>query len=80
MTMTMTMTMTMDETQALSYVKAAAVALSLPLDEVRAQSVAGHLVLSAALARQLEAYALDVSDEPVEIYRPAPFVSTERAP
>jgi hypothetical protein len=65
----------MDKTQALDYVKAAAVALSLPLDDARAQAVAGHLVLSASLARQLEAYPLDVSDELVEIYCPAPFPS-----
>lgn len=66
----------MDPTDALQYVKAAAMALALPLDEARAQSVAGHLVLSASLAEQLEEYPLEASDEPAGIYRAAPFLSS----
>lgn len=66
----------MDTTQALKYVKATAVALALPLDDARAERVAGHLVMSAALAHALEGFALQVSDEPAEIYCPAPFPST----
>jgi hypothetical protein len=66
----------MDESQALTYVKAAAMALALPLDDARAQSVAGHLVLSASLAKQLEAFPLEPGDELVAIYGPAPFPST----
>lgn len=63
----------MNEDQAVKYVKAAAAALALPLDDTRAQRVAGHLVISAALAKQLDAFPLDVDDEPVGIYCPAPF-------
>ncbi|MDB5945385.1 MAG: hypothetical protein JWQ33_411 [Ramlibacter sp.] len=66
----------MNEERALQYAKATAVALGLPLDDARAQRVAGHLVLSASLAQQLESYPLDVSDELVEIYCPAPFLSS----
>jgi hypothetical protein len=36
----------------------AAWALALPLDDARAERVAGHLVLSAAFAQALEAYPL----------------------
>jgi hypothetical protein len=63
----------MDKAQALNYVKAAAVALALPLDDARAERVAGHLVLSAAFAQALEAYPLRPHDEPAELYCPAPF-------
>ena len=63
----------MNDSDVLSYVKAAAVALALPLDEARAQRVATHLARSAALAEQLEAFQLGVEDEPAEIYSPAPF-------
>lgn len=63
----------MNESDALAYVKAAAVALALPLDEQRAQRVAQHLARTAALAGELAALPLDVTDEPAEIYRPLPF-------
>ena len=59
--------------QILAYVKAAAVLMELPLGEQRALSVAMHLARTAALARELEAFALDVSEEPAETYCPAPF-------
>jgi hypothetical protein len=63
----------MDETAVLAYVKAAAVALALPLDEAGALRVATHLARTAALARQLDAHALEVADEPAQVYLPAPF-------
>ncbi len=63
----------MTDDEVLAYVKAAALAVSLPLDEARAQRVATHLARTAALARQLEGFALEVSDEAAEIYSPAPF-------
>ncbi len=65
----------MDQTEALRYVKAAAATLALPLDEGRAQRVAGHVVLTASFAQQLESYPLAASDEPVVIYCPAPFLT-----
>lgn len=63
----------MDEQQALSYVRAAAAALALPLDEARVASVAVHLRRTAVLAESLDAWALDPADELAEIYRPLPF-------
>ena len=60
-----------------AYVKATAAVMKLPLDEARAQRVAGHLAITAELARQLEAFPLEVSDELVEIYCPAPFPSSK---
>ena len=63
----------MEENEVLSYVKAAAVALALPLDEARAQRVATHLARTAALAAQLESFPLGVEHEPAEIYRPMAF-------
>lgn len=63
----------MEETEVLAYVKAAAAALALPLDEAQAQRVAVHLARTAAMARQLDAYPLAEHDEPAEIYRPAAF-------
>ena len=66
----------MDAAQALAYVEAAALALALPLDQVRAKRVAGHLVISAAFASALEGYALQPGDEPAEVYWPAPFPAT----
>ncbi len=63
----------MDESEVLAYVKAAAAALRVPMDDAVAQRVAMHLGRTAALARQLEAFDLQVEDEPAEIYRPAPY-------
>ncbi len=60
----------MNEAQALNYVQASATALGLTLDAARAQRVAAHLQRTAALAAQLEQLALDVDDEPAEIYHP----------
>ena len=63
----------MNDEQVLTYVKAAAAALDIPLDEARAARVAMHLGRTAAMARMLDQFALDVSDEPAEIYSPLPF-------
>ena len=63
----------MTDSEVLAYVKAAAVVMQLPLDEQRALRVAMHLARTAALASQLEAFPLDVSEEPAEVYSPAPF-------
>lgn len=59
--------------EVLAYVKAAARALDLPLDENAARSVAGHLARTAAMARLLDGVALAPERELAEIYRPAPF-------
>lgn len=66
----------MDKTQALNYVEVAAVAVGVPLDEARAERVAGHLELAAAFAKALDAYPLQPHDEPAELYCPAPFSSS----
>ena len=63
----------MTDAEVLAYVKAAAMALALHLDDARAQRVATHLARTAVLAQQLEDFPLDVSDEAAEIYCPAPF-------
>jgi Protein of unknown function (DUF4089) len=59
----------------LAYVKATAAMLALPLDEARAQRVAGHLSRTAVLAKLLDDTPLGVEVELAEIYKPAPFVS-----
>jgi hypothetical protein len=63
----------MEESEVLAYVKAAAQAVGLPLDEAAAQRVAGHFSRTVALARLLERAGLSPEDEPAELYRPAPF-------
>lgn len=63
----------MEETEVLDYVKAAARALNLPLDEARAQAVAQHLGRTVAMARLLDAAPLAPEHELAEIYRPAPY-------
>ena len=57
----------------LGYVKATATLLHVPLDDARAERVAAHLAISAALADALEAYPLPPEVEPAEVYCPAPF-------
>lgn len=66
----------MTDPEVLAYVKAAAVVLELPLDEQRALQVATHLARTAVLAGQLATLALDVGEEPAEIYCPAAFPKT----
>jgi hypothetical protein len=63
----------MEESDVLSYVKAAAQAVDLPLDEAAAQRVAAHFSRTLGVARLLERAGLAVADEPAEVYRPAPF-------
>ena len=63
----------MDAQQALDYVKAAAAVVELPLDEARAKRVADYLMLAAGFARALEEFPLDGTDEPAQVYCPAPF-------
>lgn len=63
----------MNEAQTLNYVKAAAVAVGLPLDEAQAVRVAVHLQRTAGLAATLEDIPLAPHDEPAELFRPAPF-------
>lgn len=64
----------MEESEVLSYVKAAAHALDLPLDDAAAQRVAAHFSRTVAIARLLvEQAELAPENELAEIYRPAPF-------
>jgi hypothetical protein len=63
----------MEEGEVLAYVKAAARAADLPLDEAAAQRVAGHFSRTVAIARLLERAELAPEDEPAELFRPAPF-------
>ncbi len=67
----------MNDEQVLDYVKAAAALAGLPMDEARAKRVAAHLARSAELAALVQAAALDLEDEPAEVYRPAPFPDLE---
>lgn len=63
----------MEEGEVLAYVKAAAQAVNLPLDQAAAQRVAGHFARTVAIARLLERAELAPEDEPAELFRPAPF-------
>ena len=63
----------MTDAQGLTYVKAAAAMLELPLDDEQAERVAVHLARTAVLAAQLDAVAMGVDDEPAQVYCPAPF-------
>ena len=63
----------MDVAETLAYVKAAALAVRLPLDDAAAQRVADHMGRTAAMARMLDAAELAPEHELAEIFRPAPF-------
>jgi len=63
----------MEERAVLHYVKAAAQAVELPLDEARAAAVAAHLGRTAAMAKLLDTVPLAPEHELAEIFRPAPF-------
>jgi hypothetical protein len=63
----------MEEGEVLAYVKAAAQAVALPLEEAAAQRVAAHFSRTVAIARLLERAELAPEDEPAEVFRPAPF-------
>jgi hypothetical protein len=63
----------MEPAETLAYVKAAARAVNLPLDDATAQRVAEHLGRTAAMARLLDNADLAPEHELAEIFRPAPF-------
>jgi len=69
----------MEESEILDYVKAAAVALDLPLDAARAQAVAQHFGRSVAIARVLDDAPLAPEHELAEIYRPCTFPGEDSA-
>jgi hypothetical protein len=69
----------MTEPEVLAYVKAAAMAVNLPLDDARAAAVAQHLGRTVAIARLVETAALAPHDELAEIFRPAPFPAEDAA-
>jgi hypothetical protein len=62
-----------EEAEVLQYVKSAAQAVGLPLDEARAAAVAQHFGRTVAIARLLEQAPLAPEQELAEIYSPAPF-------
>ncbi|ARP80089.1 hypothetical protein CAL12_04120 [Bordetella genomosp. 8] len=61
------------EDTALAYVQASAALLDLPLDAAQAARVAVYLARTADMARVLEDAPLEVADEPVALFCPAPF-------
>jgi hypothetical protein len=63
----------MNDESVLAYVRASAALLDLPLDAAQAARVAAHLARTADMARMLDEAPLDVADEPVALYCPAPF-------
>ena len=65
----------MEPAEALIYVKAAARAVGMPLDDAAAQRVAEHFARTASMARVLETAQLAPEHELAEIYCPAPFPS-----
>jgi hypothetical protein len=69
----------MTEDEVLSYVRAAARTMNLPLDETRLQAVALHFGRTVAIARVVESAPLAPHDELAEIYCPAPFPTEESA-
>ncbi len=69
----------MEPAELLAYVKSAAIALKLPLDDAAAQRVAEHMARTAAMAALLERADLAPDDELAEIFRPAPFPLQEPA-
>ncbi|MES2282570.1 MAG: AtzG-like protein [Pseudomonadota bacterium] len=66
----------MDDTEALAFVKAAAAAVSLPLDDEQIKRVAVHMQRTSLMAAQLDAFTMHVDMEPAEVYSPAPFPTT----
>ena len=66
----------MDDTEALAFVKAAAAAVSLPLDDAQARRVAVHMQRTSLMAAQLDAFSMPVDVEPADVYSPAPFPKT----
>ncbi len=66
----------MTESETLTYVRAAATALALPLTDERALRVAQHLHRTSTLADLLDRVPMQPHDEPAEIYSPAAFQRT----
>ncbi|HVZ47015.1 MAG TPA: AtzG-like protein [Ramlibacter sp.] len=69
----------MEERSLIEYVRAAATLAGIALDDTHVREVALHLSRTAAMARLLESSSSHSSNEPAEIYCPAPF-PTEDAP
>jgi hypothetical protein len=72
----------MDAPETLAYVRAAARAVNLPLDDATAQRVADHLQRTAGMVQLLDQAGLAPEHELAEIYKPAPFpvaAGTERS-
>ncbi|MBC5763679.1 DUF4089 domain-containing protein [Ramlibacter albus] len=69
----------MEENDVLAYVRAAAQALQLPLDDERAKAVALHFGRTVGIARVLDNAPLAPESELAEIYRPAPFPPEDAA-
>lgn len=67
----------MTEDEVLTYVRAAARVMNLPLDDVRAQAVALHFSRTVAIARVVEDAPMAPHDELAQIYCPAPFPVAE---
>ena len=63
----------MNEQDTLAYVRSAAAAIRLPMDDARARAVAMHLGRTFGMVSGLMAVPLLPHDELAEIYRPAPF-------
>ncbi|MBI5280006.1 MAG: DUF4089 domain-containing protein [Burkholderiales bacterium] len=63
----------MEEAEVLQYVKSAAQAVGLPLDEARAAAVAQHFARTFGIAKLLEQAPLAPEHELAEIYQSAPF-------
>jgi len=63
----------MNDAQTLTYVQAAAVAVSLQLDDEQAARVAVHMQRTAGIAAVLDGFPLAPHDEPAELFHPAPF-------
>ena len=67
----------MSADQMLPYVKASAALLALPLEDAQALRVAAHLSRTADMARLLDDAPFSVEDEPVALFCPAPFPTTQ---
>ena len=67
----------MNDALSLQYVKTTAELLMLPLEDAQAARVAVHLQRTAAMVNLLDSAGLDVHDELVEIYCPAPFPAVD---
>ncbi len=67
----------MNEQETLNYVRSAAAAIRLPLDDARAQGVATHLGRTFGMVSGLMAVPLLPEHELAEIFRPAPFPAND---